>query len=74
MECINNSIAKIKPTKYDYIAFYNPDWFGVANATNELFDNSCPMKEIYRKTDIKKIKDKINESKTFKTIKENPKI
>lgn len=68
MECINNSIAKIKPTKYDYIAFYNPDWFGVANATNELFDNSCPMKEIYRKTDIKKIKDKIISSNYKKVI------
>lgn len=67
-ECINNSIEKIKPTKYDYIAFYNPDWFGVANATNELFDNSCPMKEIYRKTDIKKVKDKIMSSNYKKVI------
>ena len=68
MECINNSIEKIKPTKYDYIAFYNPDWFGVANATNELFDNSCPMKEIYRKTDINKVKDKIMSSNYKKVI------
>lgn len=68
IDSINDSIEKIRKTKYDYIAFYNPDWFGVANATKELFDNSCSMKEIYRKNDIKKVLNKIISSNYKKVI------
>lgn len=44
-----------------YVAFYNPDWFGVANATKELFKYSVPCKELLRKKDIEKIKSIIIE-------------
>ena len=68
---INNtkdSINRIKKTKYDYIAFYNPDWLGVSNATIELFENSSPMKEIYRNSDINKVANKIISSNYKKVI------
>lgn len=57
---INETISKI-PTSYDinYIAFYNKKWFGVSNATKELFEISVPCEEIYRKKDINKICMKI---------------
>ena len=53
------SISKIEKTKYDYLAFYNPEWLGVANATKELFENSYPLGEIHRNKDINKIHDLI---------------
>lgn len=65
---LNDSINKIKETKYDYIAFYNPDWLGVSNATTELFENSSPMKEIYRNSDINKVANKIISSNYKKVI------
>lgn len=50
------TISKIKPNdKCNYIVFHNPDWFGVTNATIELFENTVPCREIYRKSDLKKI-------------------
>ena len=52
---IEYSINKIKKTKYDYIAFHNPNWLGVTNATKELFENSIPLGEIYRKKDINRV-------------------
>ena len=68
IKSINDSVDKIKKSKYDYIAFYNPDWFGVANATKELFDNSVPLKEIYRNCDINKVLKKIVSSNYKKVV------
>lgn len=58
---IKESINMIKPTKYDYIAFHNPDWLGVSSATKELFDNAVPLGELHRKKDISTIRKKIIE-------------
>lgn len=65
---IGESIDKIKPSKYNYIAFYNPDWFGVANATKELFENCSPLKDIYRNSDISKLLNKIIECNYKKVV------
>lgn len=59
---IEETLTKIKKSDYAYIAFYNSDWFGVSNATIELFDNCVPCGEIHRKSDINKIANKIVES------------
>lgn len=67
-EKITSSIQKIDKTNYNYIAFYNPDWLGVANATKELFENSAPLGEIHRKKDIDKIYSKIISSGYKKVI------
>lgn len=56
---INKTLSSIKNTKYDYIAFHNPEWLGVTNATKELFDNTVECKELYRKKDINSIANKI---------------
>ena len=61
-EKIEETLTNIKKTEYSYIAFYNSDWFGVSNATIELFDNCVPCGEIHRKSDINKIANKIVES------------
>lgn len=39
----------------DYVIFHNPEWFGVTNATIELFSNRVPCGELLRKKDIVKV-------------------
>ncbi len=67
-EKINNTINSIHKTKYDYIAFHNPNWLGVTNATKELFDNTLACEEIYRQSDIKKVANKLIECGYQKVI------
>ena len=67
-QSIIKTIENIKQSKYDYIAFYNPDWLGVSNATVELFENAVPMGEIHRTKDRKAILEKIIEAKYKKVI------
>lgn len=43
------------------VAFVNPYWMGVRNATEELFDNVVHCTELYRKKDIENIGSKIVE-------------
>lgn len=80
----------IKNAKKDYIVMHNPEWFGVTNATIELFDSRVRCGELLRKKDIKKIKDLIIEKEIKQVVfsamcigwkelaillkKENPKI
>lgn len=45
----------IKSAKADYIVMHNPEWFGVTNATIELFDSRVRCGELLRKKDIEKI-------------------
>lgn len=67
-EGIENTLNKIQKSKEDYIAFYNPNWFGVANATKELFKNSVPCGELFRKKDINRVVRKIKECEYKKVI------
>lgn len=64
---INNTLIGIENGNGDYVAFFNPEWFGVANATKELFDNSVECKELYRKKDINAIAERIV-SKGYKIV------
>ena len=59
----NMSLAKsdITNAKKDYIVMHNPEWFGVTNATIELFDSRVRCGELLRKKDVKVIKDLIIE-------------
>lgn len=59
LENIDNACSHIINYHNDYIVFHNPEWFGVTNATIELFDNTVPCGEILRKIDIKKTGDLI---------------
>lgn len=59
-DIIKNAENIIKNYKdADYIVLHNPDWFGVTNATIELFDNRLPLGELKRKKDVKLIGDLI---------------
>ena len=62
LEQINNFINELDNFKDSYIIMHNPEWFGVTNATIELFDNHIGCGEILRKKDIKAIGDKIIEN------------
>ncbi|MBP3920865.1 MAG: hypothetical protein J6D28_04795 [Bacilli bacterium] len=55
LNTISNACSSIIKCHGDYIVFHNPEWFGVTNATIELFDNTIPCGEILRKKDIEKI-------------------
>lgn len=58
-ESVLNTLSNINDSNEKYIVFYNPDWYGVANATKELFNNTVPCKELYRKRDINAVMKKI---------------
>ncbi|MBR3209245.1 MAG: hypothetical protein IKF82_03140 [Bacilli bacterium] len=55
IKTVKKAFQEISNTKGEYIVFHNPEWFGVTNATIELFDNLIPCGELYRKKDIKNI-------------------
>ena len=58
-DMVNNALHIIK-TANKYIVFSNPEWFGVYNATSELFPNHLiSLAEIRSKKEIKKIGDQI---------------
>lgn len=48
-----------KLTDENYVAFHNPEWTGVSNATIELFKNSVPCGELITNKEIKLIKNTI---------------
>lgn len=50
-----------KIEKSDYMVFYNPEWFGTSIATKELFEHTCPLKELSDEKVIQYIADKITE-------------
>lgn len=57
---ISDSISILDKYKNKkYIIFHNPNFLGVTSATKELFDNTVPMIDLYRKKDIRKISKKI---------------
>jgi hypothetical protein len=52
---LEQAVNDIKNAKKDYIVMHNPEWFGVTNATIELFDSRVRCGELLRKKDIEKI-------------------
>lgn len=56
----NAALAKIPKYKdKEYIAFHNPEWTGVSNATIELFENSIPCGELINKKEVRTIAEEI---------------
>ena len=56
LESLNNTIKTLeKKSNVPYITLHNGAWFGVSNATRNLFDNCVDCRELYRKKDIKKV-------------------
>ena len=56
---LEQAVNDIKNAKKDYIVMHNPEWFGVTNATIELFDSRVRCGELLRKKDITKIAELI---------------
>lgn len=53
---VEEAIEKMKQYQGEnYIVFYNPTWLGVAASTRGLFQNIVPLEHIYRKKEIQKI-------------------
>ena len=53
---LNKTCESIKQfNNCNYVAFVNPNWMGVRNATNELFENVVYCTELFRKKDVKKV-------------------
>ena len=67
-QTITEALKIINNVENDYIVFHNPAWFGVTNATIELFDNLVPCGELYRKKDVKLIGDAILELDNIKQV------
>ena len=68
-ELFNLTLENIK--KYEnkeYIAFHNPEWTGVSNATIELFENSIPCGELINRKEINAIKNAIVNSNIKEVI------
>lgn len=67
-----NMLKKAKETivnyNEDYIILHNPEWFGVTNATIELFDNCVPCGELLRQKDITKIAETIIDNNITQVI------
>ncbi len=59
LKTVNKAIECIDISNRKYIVMHNPEWFGVTNATIELFDNRVPCGELLRKRDIRLIGNKI---------------
>lgn len=65
---IDNALIQI-PNKKDYIVFSNSEWFGVYNATLELFhDHTIDLGELNSKKYIKKIASEILKNKSIKQV------
>lgn len=55
-ELVKTTLDKLKKYKNkDYVAFHNPEWTGVSNATIELFENSIPCGELISRKEIKEV-------------------
>lgn len=53
---IKSTLDNLKKYKNkDYVAFHNPEWTGVSNATIELFENSIPCGELINRKEIKEV-------------------
>ncbi len=56
-ELVASALKKIQENKDNYyVAFHNPEWTGVSNATIELFENSIPCGELISKKEINQVK------------------
>ncbi len=56
----NKTLEQIPKYKNkEYIAFHNPEWTGVSNATIELFANSIPCGELINKKEVRTIANEI---------------
>lgn len=49
-------------TQENYLIIYNPNWLGTANATKEMFKNTCPLEEISEDKVAVYVADKIVKS------------
>lgn len=62
-DLVNSALKDIAKNKDEYyVAFHNPEWTGVSNATIELFKNSIPCGELISKKEINMVKDAILEN------------
>lgn len=53
---VKSTLDNLKKYKNkDYVAFHNPEWTGVSNATIELFENSIPCGELINRKEIKEV-------------------
>lgn len=68
LEEIDNAVNYIKQTSNDYIVIYNKEWKGVTSSTKELFENTVSIPELYRKKEIQKIVDAVNNSSVKQII------
>lgn len=68
VDSIKYAIKSIEKYNDEYIIMHNPDWFGVTNATIELFENTVPCGEILKKSDIRKVGNKILENNINQVI------
>lgn len=61
--------VKIIPSKKDFIAFANPEWMGVFNATTELFcDHTIKLGELKKEKEIEKLSNEIVKNKNIKQV------
>lgn len=60
---VKSALEDIAKNKGEYyVAFHNPEWTGVSNATIELFENSIPCGELISQKEINMVKDAILEN------------
>ena len=65
---LNNALNEINNAKKDYIVMHNPEWFGVTNATIELFDSRVRCAELLRNKDVVKVANAILNKKIKQVI------
>lgn len=63
----NETINQLNNVKNKYVAFYNFDWFGVGNATKDLFESSVGLPENMSQEKVKKL-CKIIKSKKIELV------
>lgn len=68
LENIDIALSDIKKVKEDYLIMHNPEWFGVTNATIELFSSRVRCGELLRKKDIEEVFNAIKKSKVKQVI------
>lgn len=62
-QLLTEAVEKINQYRDEYyVAFHNPEFTGVSNATIELFDNCIPCGELLNKKEIKMVADKLLEN------------
>ena len=56
---LKTALSDINNIKDSYLVMHNPEWFGVTNATLELFNSRVRCGELLRRKDVKKVGDEI---------------